>query len=274
MLACPVCARLVHADQLTALAQSAKEAADRGDNLAAVTAWREALELLPAASKQHQVIAAKITELGRDLPPDAIPTDPSSAKKGSGFGVATGVGAFGLMLWKLKTLFLGLTKGSTFFSMLLSLGVYWAAWGWKFALGLVLSLYVHEMGHVIALRRLGYKSGAPMFVPGLGAFVRLKQKVVNPREDAEIGLAGPIYGLGAAAFTLVLWFATQEPILAAIVGVGAWLNLFNLMPIGPLDGGRAFHAMSRPQKFLAATTVAGLATAIPTTEPNATCSSC
>jgi Zn-dependent protease len=140
--------------------------------------------------------------------------------------------------------------------MLLSFGVYWAVWGWKFALGLVLSIYVHEMGHVIALRRYGFKASAPMFIPGLGAFIRLRQQVVDPREDAAIGLAGPIYGLGAAAVTAALWYATKDPLLAAIAGVGAWINLFNLLPIGTLDGGRAFHALSRPQRALAAASVA------------------
>src|SRR5207302_3963478 len=94
------------------------------------------------------------------------------------------------LLTKGKLLLLGLTKATTFFSMLLSLGVYWAAWGWKFALGLVLSIYIHEMGHVFALRRLGFKASAPMFIPGLGALIRLRQHPANPREDAEIGLAG------------------------------------------------------------------------------------
>jgi Zn-dependent protease len=159
------------------------------------------------------------------------------------------------MLWKFKALVLGLTKGTTLFSMLLSLGVYWTAWSWKFALGLVLSIYVHEMGHVIALRRYGFKSTAPMFIPGLGAIVRLQQQVVNPREDADIGLAGPIYGLGAALVALGLWLATAQPIFATIAGVGAWLNLLNLIPIRPLDGGRGFHAMSARQKLLAAATV-------------------
>jgi len=162
-----------------------------------------------------------------------------------------------LMVWKLKALLLGLGKGATLLSMLLSLGVYWTAWGWKFALGLVLSIYVHEMGHVIVLRRYGFRASAPMFIPGIGALIRLQQQVVNPREDAEIGLAGPIYGLGAAAVAMGIWYATGYPIFAAIAGVGAWINLFNLLPIGTLDGGRGFHAMSRVQKLLAAATVAG-----------------
>ena len=96
-----------------------------------------------------------------------------------------------------------------------------------------------------------------MFIPGLGAVLRLQQQVVNSREDAEIGLAGPIYGLGAAVVALGLWLATKHPIFAAIAGVGAWINLFNLLPIAMLDGGRGFRAMSRIQKFIAAAAALG-----------------
>ncbi len=260
MLACPECGRLVHADKLDALARSARAAAEQGDISNALAHWRDALGLLPADSKQHRVISAKITDLDSRLSSSAVPVAASDERQNTlAVRVAASLGAAGLMAWKFKALLLGLTKGTTLLSMLLSLGVYWTAWGWKFALGLVLSIYVHEMGHVIALRRYGFRATAPMFVPGLGALIRLQQKVVNPQEDAAIGLAGPIYGLGAAAFTLALWLATKAPIFAAIAGVGAWINLFNLLPIASLDGGRGFHAMSRSQKLLAAVTAGGAA---------------
>jgi Zn-dependent protease len=254
MLACPGCGHLVHGDQLTGLAQSAQEATSRGDVPSAMAYWREALELLPADSRQYQIIAAKITDLGRAAPAESGPSAASQPNKSPLMQIGAGLGALGLLVWKLKAFFLGLTKGATLWSMLLSFGVYWTAWGWQFALGIVLSIYVHEMGHVIVLSRYGFKATAPMFIPGLGALVRLKQQVVNPREDAEIGLAGPIYGLGAALACLGIWFATKQPIFAAVAGVGAWINLFNLLPIGSLDGGRGFHAMSRAQKLLAAVT--------------------
>lgn len=264
MLACPVCGSLVHAEYLASLAAAAKEATERGDLPTVLASWREALPYLPRGSKQYQIIAEKITDLGNRVPAGTVPASRVKTSPQSTAGkAATGLGAIGLMLWKFKVLLLGLGKASTLLSMLLSLGVYWTIFGWKFALGLVLSIYVHEMGHVIALRRLGFKASAPMFIPGLGAVIRLKQQVVNPREDAEIGLAGPIYGLGAAVVVLAAWallkfqFHHELPILAAIAGVGAWINLFNLFPIWTLDGGRGFHAMSQLQKFLAAATVAG-----------------
>ena len=271
LLACPACGKLVHSERLRTLAAEAEDASQHGDPSAALAAWREALELLPRDTRQYEVVAQKVNALGEQVRSSPIPPAPAAKAPPAGRtspqsklkGAAVGVGALGLLLWKFKfvlvfiltkgkLLLLGLTKSSTLFSMLLSLGVYWTVWGWKFALGLVLSIYVHEMGHVVALRRYGFKATAPMFIPGVGALIRLKQHPTNPREDADIGLAGPIYGLAAAAASYGLWHATDLLIFAAIAKVGAWINLFNLLPLGPLDGGRAFNALSRNQRWLAA----------------------
>jgi Zn-dependent protease len=273
LLACPKCNRLTHTSRLEELASQARSAEAANNVSTALALWREALELLPRDSKQFKLVSLQINQLGERLPnsvpPHSAPLfpstnprpDTSSAKgtqkgKTTTAGIAAGIGAVGLFVWKFKVLFAGLTKTTTLFSMLASLGVYWTLWGWKFALGIVLSIYIHEMGHIIQLRRYGFRTGVPTFIPGLGALIRMQQQVVNPREDADIGLAGPVYGLGAAVFSLVVWQLTGLPIFAAIAGVGAWINLFNLLPFGSLDGGRSFHAMSRIQKTAAATCVA------------------
>ncbi len=261
MLACPSCNRLIHKEALQSLAREATEAETAGDITESLQKWRDALELIPRNSKQFAIIADKVTKLGLQLPnsvsqPKTTNGDLSKLDMSRGntntrksASVIASVGAFGLIVWKSKILLAGLTKSSTLFTMLASLGVYWTIWGWKFALGLVLSIYVHEMGHMIELRRYGFRTGAPMFIPGLGALIRMKQNVVNARENADIGLAGPIYGLGAALVSLSLWQVTALPIFAAIAGVGAWINLFNLLPFGSLDGGRAMQAMSRIEKM-------------------------
>jgi Zn-dependent protease len=274
LLACPACGRLVHAAALKALSAEAEHADQARDSAAALASWRQALELLPPQSRQHAVITARIEELGKQAPPAAVPAAPSAGAAGAGpskarAGGIAGLGALALVLWKFKFvaalvltkgkfLLLGLTKASTFFSMFLSLGVYWAAWGWKFALGLVLSIYIHEMGHVAALRRYGIKASAPMFIPGVGAFVRLHQRPANPVEDARVGLAGPLWGLGAALATFAVYLATDWPSWLAITRVGAWINLFNLTPLWQLDGARGFRALTRAQRWLA---VAGLGVA-------------
>lgn len=149
-----------------------------------------------------------------------------------------------------KLLLLGLTKISTLGTMLLSMGLYWSLYGWKFAAGFVLSIYVHEMGHVAALARYGIAATAPMFIPGFGAMVRLKAYPANPGEDARVGLAGPIWGLGAAIVALGMYLFTGSGLWGALARTGAWINLFNLIPIWQLDGGRGFRALTRLQRAI------------------------
>jgi len=253
LLSCPACHRLTHADALARLAAQAEEAEHSSDRTAALHLWREALPLIPPGSEQHQAVAAKIQGLGR-----------SSWTRRAG-----PAGAVGLVLWKAKLalvlllgkaklLLLGLTKVSTLATMLLSLGVYWTAWGWKFALGVVVSIYVHEIGHVAALQRLGIRASAPMFVPGFGAFVRLEQHPTTEAEDAHVGLAGPLWGLGATLVAYAAFLATGAGALAAIAQWGARINLFNLVPVWQLDGSRGFHALSRAQRWVVVAAVAAL----------------
>ena len=258
MLVCPKCRRLVHSVRLKSLAEAAAAAPDP---VTALVAWREALALLPPGTRQYDTIQAKITELGQVV--DSLPSAPLPKKAdGPWAGRAAGLGALGLIIWKFKTflllamtkgkvLLLGLTKASTFTSMMLSFGVYWTVFGWPLALGLVLSIYVHEMGHVVALMRYGVKATAPMFIPGVGAVIRLQQSLGDPRQDARCGLAGPLWGLGAALGSLGLNLATGLPIFLVIARLGAFINLFNLLPFGTLDGGRAFRSMNKNQRWLA-----------------------
>jgi Zn-dependent protease len=109
----------------------------------------------------------------------------------------------------------------------------------------VLFIYIHEMGHVIALRSYGLPASAPMFIPGLGAFIRLRTLNITPIQDARIGLAGPFYGLGAALLSLALFLATGRPIFAVIAHFGATINLFNLIPVWHLDGSRGFRSLTQ-----------------------------
>src|SRR5579872_28636 len=193
------------------------------------------------------------------IPPETIPAE--EAPKSVWRRLLTRLAAAGAVLWKFKAfvllasgkaklLLLGLTKLSTLLSMLASLALYWHWYGWRFALGFVLSIYVHEMGHVAALARYGIAATAPMFIPGLGAIVRLKQYPANVAQDARVGLAGPIWGLAAAAASEVVALATGSPLWAAIARSGAWINLFNLIPIWQLDGGRGFRALTRHDRVI------------------------
>jgi Zn-dependent protease len=269
LLCCPGCGRLRHAEQLKALASEAEQAEQKQDFTGALAAWRRALELLPAGTRQHQLLAARVSELSRRGPGSLSPPNPSPGLpngKARAGGLA-GAGALALLIWKFKFLavflltkakflLLGLTKASTFLSMFLSLGVYWTAYGWKFALGLVASIYVHEMGHIAALRRFGFRATPPMFIPGLGAIIRLQQYPVDPVKNERIGLAGPLWGLGAALAALGVYVVSGWPSWLAIAHVGAWINLFNLIPIWQLDGGRGFSSLRRSQRWLAVAAIA------------------
>jgi Zn-dependent protease len=161
-----------------------------------------------------------------------------------------------VLLSKLKFLLLGLTKASTFVSMFAFFGVYWSIYGWPLALGLVLSIYIHEMGHVSMLRSLGIDAGAPMFIPGVGAVVMLKQRVTDPLTDAKIGLAGPVWGLGAAVAAFMVSVVTGARIWLAIAQLTGFINLFNLIPVWQLDGSRGFHALARVERWIVVAVVA------------------
>src|SRR5204862_1138574 len=138
-------------------------------------------------SEQHRAIRTHVTTLNASIAKSASPTPKKVAPDAPAWrrGLAAAGALIVLALGKLKFLLLGLTKASTFFSMFAFFGVYWTAFGWPLALGLVVSIYIHEMGHVAELRRLGIEAGAPLFIPGLGALVRLKQHVSAPVTDAR-----------------------------------------------------------------------------------------
>lgn len=155
--------------------------------------------------------------------------------------------AIAAFLAKLKSIILLLPKFkllTTVGTMLISVAAYSFVFGWEFAAGFVVLLLVHEMGHVIALRREGIKASAPMFVPFLGAVISARSLGENALAEARVGLAGPVLGSVGAAVCILIWHATGNDIWRALAFTGLFLNLFNLLPVVPLDGGRAMAAMA------------------------------
>jgi Zn-dependent protease len=249
-LACPACASLLHADTLKQLAADADVAMRAGDLLCARNQWTTALRLLPPQSQQHEIIRDRLAELSRRIDEAPVEGVPVPAGKTPWRRRAAALVTVGLVLIsKIKFLLLGLTKASTFISMFAFFGVYWSIYGWPLALGLVFSIYIHEMGHVAMLRRLGIDAGAPMFIPGVGAFVALKQHIVDPLTDAKVGLAGPVWGLGAALAALSIYVVTGAPIWFAIAQLTGLINLFNLIPVWQLDGSRGVHVLARWERW-------------------------
>ena len=145
----------------------------------------------------------------------------------------------GLLFLLLKVKFVG-----TALTMVLSVAAYALLFPVWFAVGFVVLIWIHEMGHVLQLRREGIRASAPMFVPFLGAFVAMKEMPKNALAEARVGLAGPVLGTLGALGALGIYAETQSLLFLGLAYVGFFLNLFNLLPMLPLDGGRAVGAMS------------------------------
>jgi Zn-dependent protease len=154
--------------------------------------------------------------------------------------------AAGLLLWKVIGPLLIAIKSIKFLStgvtFLVSIAAYATIWGWRFAVGFTVLLFIHEMGHVLQLRREGVPFTAPLFIPFLGAFVGMKQLPKNAYVEAKVGLAGPVIGTLGAAACFALAVTIDSDLLRAVSYTGFFLNLINLIPVLPLDGGRAAAA--------------------------------
>ena len=264
LLVCPSpsCHALVHAESLKQLARDAEAAEARGDKARALALWREALEHLPPNSNQYAAILERASALGTQSGRDARQADVDRVRAKYGKHGAV-IGAIAVFLLKFKfvillvltkgqLLLLGLTKLSTLSSMAVFLGFDARFLGWPLALGLVLSIYIHEMGHVAALHRHGIKASSPMFIPGVGAFIRSRQRIHGEWAEADVGLAGPLWGFGAAVVCYGVFRLTGVMYWSTLAGWGALINAFNLTPVWQLDGAHAFKAMSRLHRITAA----------------------
>ena len=147
-----------------------------------------------------------------------------------------------LVLPLLKFLPILLKSGGT---MLLMIWIYTRIWGWQFAVGFVLLLLVHECGHLLVAKKFGLKVGAPVFIPFMGAFIALKEAPRNAWMEACVGIGGPMLGSLGALVCNALGEIFDAPIFIALAWFGYFLNLFNLTPVGMLDGGRIVTALSR-----------------------------
>ena len=187
--------------------------------------------------------------------PDPSPVEPrltfESPPKKKPSGIRSRLSALGAaivaLLAKLKSILLLLPKLKLLASsgtILVSLAAYALLWGWPFAAGFIALLFVHEMGHAIALRREGIQASWPMFIPFLGAVIAARSLGDNALAEARVGLAGPLLGTIGSAACILVWHATGNSLWEALAFTGFFLNLFNLLPVVPLDGGRAMAAMA------------------------------
>jgi len=243
---CDRCHALVHSERLDQLASEAKALEASGDFRQARELWLMGLPLLPANSRQ----ASWIQEHARSLEVAAErvqPPPPSDNKWAQKLGP---VGPIAVLLAKSKVLLTAVFKLKFLLSFVAFVGIYWAAFGMKFGIGFALLILLHEMGHFVDIKRRGLPAEMPVFLPGLGAYVRWQAIGVSLETRAAVSLAGPLAGFLAALACAALWWQTGSPFWAALARAGAVLNLLNLIPVWVLDGGQAVLALSKVERIV------------------------
>jgi Zn-dependent protease len=252
----------VYGQYLEQLARNAAQLESEQRWVEARDAWRAALQRLPADTKQAAAVQARIDSI--DARTKAA--EDTRAKWTRRLGPLAPLFFF---LLKAKTFLLAILKFKFLLSFVAFFGIYWALFGWRFGLGFTLAILLHELGHYVAVRRRGLKADLPVFLPGLGAYVRWYAQGMSLDVLAEIALAGPAAGLLTAVACLAafrafggVWgsgFGSElaarnsgfgAPLFGALAHVGAWLNLFNLVPVFGLDGAQATYALDRTQRAL------------------------
>jgi Zn-dependent protease len=129
-------------------------------------------------------------------------------------------------------------------TMAISIVAYSFVFGWRYATGFVLLILVHEMGHFLAARQRGLNVGVPTFIPFVGAWIALKEQPMNAETEAYVGFAGPLVGTIGALICYFLARHYDSSLLLALSYSGFFLNLFNLIPLSPFDGGRITSVLS------------------------------
>jgi Zn-dependent protease len=189
-----------------------------------------------------EIVPPPETDFGDRVPPVAQTQTRRRNPLRRAFG---GIAAAVVAAAKWGVLLLSKVKFATVLvSMLVSVAAYTLLWGWEFAAGFVLVLLVHEYGHVFQLRREGIRATAPLFIPFLGAVVGMREMPKNAAAEAKVGLAGPIAGTAVSLVVLAIYAITGAEFWRALAYAGFLLQLFNLAPVLPLDGGRAMAALS------------------------------
>jgi Zn-dependent protease len=255
-LSCSHCNALVHADELERLAAEARALEAQSRLPEARERWLTILPLLPHDSQQSEWIRGHAHELESAAPAARRAQTPGTANT---WAKRLGpLGPIALLLAKFKTVFLLIPKLKFLFSFALFIGAYWALWGPKFGIGFAVLVLVHEMGHYIDIKRRGLPADMPMFLPGLGAYVRWQAMGVSLETRAAVSLAGPLAGWLAAAVCSLIWYVTRDPIWAALARTGAWFNALNLTPVWIFDGAQAARALRKTECALLLLVAAGL----------------
>ena len=250
-LECPQCLTLVHSDQMEQLAAHARSLEAHGDFQGARERWLACLPLLPAQSAQAEWIRNHV----HDLEKSASMLQPAHPGANSTPQWAQRLGPLGPIL-------LALFKFKSLFSFVAFFGFYWSIWGAKFGIGFAMLVLIHEMGHFIDIKRRGLPADMPMFLPGLGAYVRWNALGISLETRAAISLAGPLAGWFAAGVCALLWFQTGYGLWSALARTSAWFNALNLIPLWIFDGSNAAKALSKLERAVVLVVSAALGYAL------------
>ena len=259
-LACKTCRTFVHAQQLHEITERAKEEEAGGRLREAIEDWHEALTLLPWLSKQAEWIRLHTRELEVKADAAGMPGAAAGtpAKQNQWVRKLGPLGPIAVLIAKGKT-FLGAIFKLKFLASFASfLAVYWALYGAVFGIGFTALVLVHELGHVVEVKRRNLPADMPVFLPGLGAYVRWQALGVTKETRALISLAGPFAGLLGSVACLLVWRETGAAVWGALARASAWLNILNLIPVWVLDGGQAANAMNRTDRLMLLTAAIGL----------------
>jgi Zn-dependent protease len=241
-LVCSECHTLIHGHELDVLARDAQAAEANHELAAAVEIWNRALVLLPEDSKQADWVRDKLR---------ALPTTAGVVRPQSSFARKLGpLGPIAVLLAKSKGLLAAIFKLKFLLSLFAFVAVYWTLYGWRFGIGFAVAILIHELGHYFDIKRRGWPAEMPVFLPGLGAYVRWQTLGATLRQRAQVSLAGPLAGLIAAIICAALYFSTGRPIWSALARTGAVINILNLIPVWVLDGGQAAAALGRPERLV------------------------
>jgi Zn-dependent protease len=241
-------------------AAQARATEARGDLDLARQQWLAVLPLLPPDSKQAEWIRGHAQELEKTAYEAHRPQDPNAKNK---WARRLGpLGPLAIVLAKFKTFIFAIFKFKFLFSFAAFIGLYWSLWGPKFGIGFALLIFIHEMGHYLEVKRRGLPAEMPIFLPGLGAYVKWQGMGVTLETRAAVSLAGPLAGFLSSAVCGLIFLKTGDPIWAALAKTGAWLNALNLIPLWVLDGAGASMPLNRIEKAMVMATAAGLGYAV------------
>jgi len=235
---------------LQRLSEKARALEAKGDLRAASEQWLACIPLLPHISKQVDWIKEHVRELSEKADAAGIPEIQAPPPENRWGRKLAPLGPIAILLAKGKAILAVVFKLKFLLSLFAFVGVYWVAYGPKFGIGFALLILVHEMGHFVDIKRRGLPADMPVFLPGLGAYVRWQALGVPLETRAAISLAGPLAGWFGSVVCVVLWLKTGDGLWAALAKSNAALNVLNLAPVWVLDGGHAALALSKVNRIM------------------------